>query len=338
MAKNILKRVIMSLIIPVVVYLFFFILCNATGHAGFGVGDDIKTIIYTSVFSGLIALAMSINLQTGRFDFSVGATLVLSIIIGGTIAKDMGFTAAGLLIATMIAGAIIGAISGLVYILLGLTPMVVSLGLAMIYEAVGFVFSNAKGIRLIGKTDMLKFASFPNALILIIIVVAIMVIIMDYTKLGYNWKALQTGQKIATDVGINEKKNALICYIIAGVLLGIAGCVFISKYGIVDPETGLSSSSYFMTAFLPLFIGGVIEKYSSKPIGIFIGAITQAFITSGLTWLGCSSSIITVLNGVIVMAFLIYSSNSYVLVEQKMFKEKLEKLKAKRLEKQSGGN
>jgi hypothetical protein len=31
-----------------------------------------------------------------------------------------------------------------------------------------------------------------------------------------------------------------------------------------------------MSAFLPIFIGGAIAKYSSKPIAIFIGAITQA--------------------------------------------------------------
>jgi ribose/xylose/arabinose/galactoside ABC-type transport system permease subunit len=44
------------------------------------------------------------------------------------------------------------------------------------------------------------------------------------------------GQKIATDLGINEKTNAVICYVIAGVLLGIAGCVYISK--IRDSHTG----------------------------------------------------------------------------------------------------
>ena len=85
-----------------------------------------------------------------------------------------------------------------------------------------------------------------------------------------------------------------------------------------------------MTAFLPMFIGGAIAKYSSHPIGVFIGAVTQAFITSGFSWLGLSSSMMTVMNGVIVMAFLIYTSNSHLLVEQKMFREKLEKARAAR--------
>ena len=328
--KKIGKNIVMSLIIPVVVYLFFFILCGVTNHAGFGVGSDLQTILYTSVYSGLIALAMAINLTSGRFDFSIGATLVLSIILGGNIAKDKGFGAAGLLLVTVLIGAVIGLVSGLVYTLLGLPPMVVSLGLAMIYEAIGFIFNKAKGVKLMGKNNMLIFARMPWALIVIAAVLVIIVILWDFTKFGYERKALASGQKISTDVGINEKKNAIICYVISGILLGIAAVVYISKYGTVSPETGLSSSSYFMTAFLPMFIGGAIAKYSSHPIGIFIGAVTQAFITSGFSWLGLSSSMMTVLNGVIVMAFLIYTSNSYLIQEKKMFREKLKKAKLAR--------
>lgn len=324
------KNVFMSLVIPAAVYLFFIIICNASGHPGFGVGSDLQTIMYTSIYSGLIALAMSINLTSGRFDFSVGATLVLAIIIGGNIAKANKWNAAGLLLITVLLGAVIGMVSGLVYVSLRLPPMVVSLGMAMIYEAIGFMFNKAKGIKLIGRSSMLVFSKLPWALVLIAVVLAVLIILWDYTKFGYEREALASGQKIATDLGVNEKKNAVICYVIAGVLLGLAGCVYISKYGTVTPETGLSSSSYFMSAFLPIFIGGAIGKYSSKPLAIFIGAITQAFFTSGFAALKFSSSMMTVMNGVIVMIFLIYTSNSYILVEQKMFREKLAKAKAAR--------
>lgn len=328
--KTVGKNILMSLIIPAVVYVFFIILCNATGHPGFGVGSDLQTIMYTSIYSGLIALAMSINLTSGRFDFSVGATLVLAIILGGNIAKEFKLGAAGLLLVTMLFGAIIGLISGLVYVQLALPPMVVSLGLAMIYEAIGFMYNKAKGVKLIGKNKMLIYSKLPWALIVIVIVLIVLTILWEYTKFGYEREALSGGQKIATDLGINEKTNAVICYVIAGVLLGIAGCVYISKYGTVTPETGLSSASYFMSAFLPIFIGGAIAKYSSKPIAIFIGAITQAFFTSGFSAMKMSSSMMTVMNGVIVMLFLIYTSNSYIFVEQRMFREKLEKAAAAR--------
>lgn len=324
------KSIIMSLAIPVVVYVFFLIITNAAGKPGYGVGPDLQTIMYTSIYSGLIALAMSVNLTSGRFDFSIGASMVLIIILGGNIAKENHWGAFGLIAVTIVIGAIVGLISGLVYVLLALPPMVVSLGLAMIYEALGFIYNRAQGVKLIGKTSMLVYSKLPWAAVVIVVVLVILVILWDFTRFGYNRKAIASGQKIATDVGINEKRNALACYVIAGILLAVAGCVYISKFGTVSPETGLSSAKYFMTAFLPMFIGGAIAKYSSHPIAVFIGAITQALITSGFSRLGFSSSLMTVLNGVIVMGFLIYTSNSYLLAEKKMFKEKLEKAREAR--------
>ena len=323
-SKKILKNIGMTLLLPVATYLFFFILTRATGHTDFGVGMDLQTIIYTAVYSCLISQALTINLQTGRFDFAIGATLVLSTIIGGDRGYKWGLGAFGMLGLVVVLAALCGLVSGLVYVILGLPPMVVSLGLAMIYEAIGFMYNNAKGVRLIGKMDYLIFSKFPNNVILMAIVLFFLVIIYDYSKIGYNRRALAGGQKISVDVGIREKKNAVYCYVIAGVLLGLAGCVYLSKYGMISPETGLSSSQYFMSAFLPMFIGSIFGRYSSQPIAVFMGAVVQAFLTSGLSALGASSSLMTVINGLVVCAFLIYSSNSYKLVEAKMFKQKME--------------
>lgn len=324
---KILKNIGMSLVVPAVVYVFFFILCNVTGHSGFGVGADLSTVVYSAIYAGLIALAMSMNLTSGRFDFSVGATLVLAGIAGGNFAYNQGFGAFGLLVCVVVCGAVIGIVSGLAYVLLGLPPMVISLGMAMIYEAIGFNLNNSNGLRLMGKTNMLIYSKPPWSIVVLAAVIILISILWHNTRFGYERAALAAGQKISNDVGINEKKNAVICYAVAGALLGTAACVYVSKYGLISASTGLSSSSYFMSAFLPMFLGGMIGRYSNHPIGIFLGALTQAFITSGLTWLGCSSSAITVINGVIVMVFLIYTSNSYKLVEAKMFKEKLRQAK-----------
>lgn len=326
-AKKIGKNIVMTLALPVFVYLFFFILCNTTGRTGFGVGADLTTIIYNAVFAGLVAQAMAINLTTGRFDYAIGAELVLACILGGNLANKAGLGPMGLLLFIVGIAVVIGLVSGLVYVTLRLPPMVVSLGLAMIYEALGFIYNKAKGVKLIGN-PMLIFSRTTNSLILTLVVLVILVIIYDYTKIGYNRRALQGGQKIAVDVGINEKRNAVSCYVIAGAMMGLAGCVYLSRNGVVAPETGLSSSSYFMSAFLPMFIGGIFGKYSSYPIAIFMGAVVQATITAGLQKMGVSSSIQTVINGLIVCAFLIYSSNSYKLVEAQLFKEKLAKAQA----------
>lgn len=325
--KKILKNIGMTIAIPVIVYLFFMIICNLAGASGFGVGDDFSTIIYTTLYTGLIALAMSYNLTCGRFDFSVGATIVLSAIVGGNIVKENHLNAWAMLALVVLIAAVLGLISGVAYVLLKIPPMVVSIGITMVYEAVGLLFNRAKGVKMIGNAALI-FSKPPYSLLIVGVALVILIFLYNFTKFGYQWKMLRSGQKIAVDIGINEKLNAVLCYVIAGVLLGLAACMYLSKFGTVAPEIGLSSSSYFMSAFLPLFIGGAIEKYSDKNIGVLMGAFTQAIITSGFAKLGLSNSLQTVLNGVIVMAFLVYTSNSYKLGLHKMYKEKLSRAMA----------
>lgn len=291
--KKILKNIGMTIAIPVIVYLFFMIICNLAGASGFGVGDDFSTIIYTTLYTGLIALAMSYNLTCGRFDFSVGATIVLSAIVGGNIVKENHLNAWAMLAIVVLIAAVLGLISGVAYVLLKIPPMVVSIGITMVYEAVGLLFNRAKGVKMIGNAALI-FSKPPYSLLIVGVALVILIFLYNFTKFGYQWKMLRSGQKIAVDIGINEKQNAVLCYVIAGVLLGLAACMYLSKFGTVAPEIGLSSSSYFMSAFLPLFIGGAIEKYSDKNIGVLMGAFTQAIITSGFAKLGLSNSLHTV--------------------------------------------
>jgi ribose transport system permease protein len=77
-----------------------------------------------------------------------------------------------------------------------------------------------------------------------------------------------------------------------------------------------------MNAFLPLFIGGSLAKYSDRNIGILVGSFTQACIISGFAILGLSSSLQSILNAGIVLVFLVFTSNSYKIAEFKRMKEK----------------
>lgn len=324
-AKNGLNTIWM----PLVVYGFFAMLCAANGKTGFGINSDWMIIIRNTVYSGMISLALSYNLTSGRFDFSIGSILILSVIMGVNITLYWGLGPIAMLLVCMLVGAVLGALSGLVYIILRLPPIVVSVGVAMIYEALGFLLNEGKGVKVISNPELPIFAKQPNITILAMIIVFVLVILLNFTKFGFDTNSLRGGQAIAVNIGINEKMNTLICYLIAGVLMAAAGVISLSILGTMSPKLGLGSSSYMMNAFLPLFLGGFLARYSDRNIGIMIGAFVQACIISGFAILGISTSLQSVLNALIVLAFLVFTSNSYKIVEFQMMKEK-------RLKAQSG--
>lgn len=318
-----LKNFLITIAAPVLVYLFFFLLTRAVNPgSSFGVGDDLRTILYNMVYSGFIALAVSYNLTSGRFDFSVGSVLILSLIAGGNFAKNMDFGPVMLVVSVVVVGMACGLVSGLIYIALRLPPMVTSLGIAMIFEAIGFSINKANGVKMLAQFDVLIWAQPKYSFLLLGVVLVVLIYLLNFTKFGYSCRSLQTGQKNAVEVGVNEKRNAVACYVIAGALMACAGVLYLSQYGYIAPQTGLSSSSFIMSAFLPMFIGQALAKYSDRNIGTVVGAFCQACLSSGLVALGLSSSMKTVMDGVVVLLFLVYTSNSYKFALRKAWREK----------------
>lgn len=320
------KRIAVCVTMPVIVYLFFALLCAALGIEGFSSWSNLQVAFRTAVYNGFITWAFAFNLGNGRFDFSIGSLMLLATVIGAQLADRLGLGAGGMLLMFVLAGAVLGFVSGVLYVVLRVSPMVSSIGVTMIYEAFTYIFTGGDGIIMIGRDDLLVFATPVVTYLLCAAGLIVVIFLSRYTLFGYNFRALGSGQAVSVSTGINEKRNAILCYVLAGILMACAGIINFSILGTCQPKTGLSSSSYMMSAFLPLFIGMYLSKYTDNNVGILIGALTQALITSGFTKLGMTSTLQSVLNAVIVLGFLFFEANSYRVMEQKTFAVKREQL------------
>ena len=103
---------------------------------------------------------------------------------------------------------------------------------------------------------------------LILVTLAEIVWLFDYSRFGYDYKALQAGQKVAVNTGIREVPNALACYGICGVLMGMVGFLSaVRSSNINGGSLNFGSIGIMFTAFLPMFIGGYIGKFSNDKLG-----------------------------------------------------------------------
>ena len=116
----------------------------------------------------------------GPFDMSVGANIVLSSIIACNASEKFGY--AGLIIAPLICGTIIGLINGVVYIKLHISSLIVTCALSLIYEAFSVYATNGKNVIL--STDYRAFGDYPVNLILALIAYLLCAFILKYTKIG----------------------------------------------------------------------------------------------------------------------------------------------------------
>lgn len=305
------KNVGMTVLIPILVYLCMHVFCKMTANVGLlAYMVDLKNLARTWVYSFCFSLAVALNFFNGRFDFSMGAQVLFGTIIGGNLGKILSSltginVGVCIIICAISVGLLMGWGIGVLFTKMRILPMVYGLGIAMILECICFASFNSNGLILFGipGAELLSELWFIGAVFLLLIL--LLSYICSYTSFGYEWRAIQGNQKIASNSGINIFKNCIICYLIAGGLAGVAGVFDAAYAGTILPELGLSTIGAVTGNLFALMLGVFIGQWSNMVVGIFCSSLSVQLITLGLAKSGLSSSIQTVIIYAIFVLFLV---------------------------------
>ncbi len=327
------KKIFGTIAIPLIVLVILEVICLVNGRQMISNVTSFKNfVIYTAIVM-ITTIALSINLNSGRFDFSLGSMALLSSVFSAKITYAILGGGAGsaimMLALNIVIGALLGLFSGAIYVLTKLPPIIVSLGVTLIFEGVLYTVTAGKYVMTeVQNASMAKFSgSWVYPLIIIAVVLLFVIVVFDHTKFGYDYNALKNGQKVAVNTGIKEVPNALLCYAICGGLMGIVGFLnTLRSSNINGGQLNFASIGIMFTAFLPMFIGGYISKYSNEKIGFLLAALCMSMLNSTFAAFSneISASMQSIINAVLLVLFLIYLNNQGLL--KKIFKP------AKRLE------
>ncbi len=324
--NNLLKRIVGTLAIPGIALAIALVFCSNQGVILFETKGNWILFLRATASVMLTTFALSLNLNSGRFDFSIGSIALVSSVISATICINTGLPTPVMLAISILAGGVLGLLSGLVYVLIKLPPIIVSLGVALFYEGLAFAITDGYGVSFVTNTELTSFAKSPFHYIGVIVVALIVFIfVFDHTKFGYEYKALVSGQKVAVNTGINEVKNAVACYAISGALMGVVGFLNATNSGTIQMALNFGSIGAMFTAFLPMFIGGFIGRFCNEKIGYLLGAVTTAIMSLTYARLMVDSSIQQIVTAVVLVVFLIYLNNENKVIELVMIKNKLKK-------------
>lgn len=329
--KRILRNTGITLAFPVAMYLLMEAVCwLGMGTHVMASVLDIKNLIRNVGISAIVAYALSFNLTSGRFDLSLGSQSLVATIIGGNIALKLGFNGIGLLLMVILFGLLFGALVGVVFIVTRVPPMVLGIGMGLIYESISFVGSGSAGLQLFGAGGM-EVLTDVNFTILILALVAVFVmVLLGSTRFSYKLRAIQGSQKIARESGINIFGNAVVCYTLAGGLVAIAGVFNTAFQGSLAPSMGFSSNGMIMANCFTMFLGGLIAKWSNSAVGILMAAITLKIFSAGLTALKLTSAVNSTINMLAFLVFLVYLANQDALKNRRAERRRVAEAKEKR--------
>ena len=249
--------------------------------------------------ASLIASAGAVGfyfvLVMGMFDFSIGAAIILASIIGCKLAASMGLGYMGLIGGCLIAGAIIGILNGFFYIKLRIPSMIVTTGLALIYEATANII--AGGVEQTLPSDLRMFGQMPGNLILALLTFAAAYFILNYTKIGTYTYAIGSNEFIAKNMGINVNKYKVLAFVISGIFFGIMSILTISYGSSMVAVTGMASMSRNFIPTMGCFFGVAFKKYGMPIQAIILGEFMINIIFYGFVALGAPTAIQDVITG-----------------------------------------
>lgn len=303
--KSILIRALKTLVFPACVCTFFAI---ATGGRIFS-ARSILVILRQSVLPAIIIMAMMPNLTLGMMDFSVGAVMVTSAIVGGNLMNRTGTGIFGLLLFSILSAVILTSLTGFLNNKLRVPILVLSLGLMLIYEALpGLIFASTDGGAII-KVQYAFLAQQPNIFIVFAVAFVIFYILINITTYGHNIRALGGNDEMARRAGLNTERIKQIGFSTSGLFVGIAGALYMASNGQVNAPGAFSSITNVMDAFLGLFLGMFLSRYCNIAVGLVVAVCTMTTMSNGLITMGLDATIRDIIKSVVLLLLLAFSGN-----------------------------
>ncbi|SEA19832.1 monosaccharide ABC transporter membrane protein, CUT2 family [Oribacterium sp. KHPX15] len=282
------------LILLLLVVLSWGIFKILTPH-NFGSFNNMLSYFQASLIASVGAVGFYFVMVMGMFDFSIGANIMLSAIVGCVFATKFGLGYFGLIIGALLCGCLVGLFNGSFYVKLHIPSMIVTTGLALIYEAVANYI--AGGVEQTLSADLRMFGQMPGDIILALVAFIVAYVFLNYTKIGTYTYAIGSNEFVAKNMGINVNKYKVLAFILSGGFLGIMAVLTISYGSSMVAVTGMASMSRNFIPTMGCFFGVAFKKYGIPLQAIIIGEFIINIIFFGFIALGAPTAIQDVITG-----------------------------------------
>lgn len=240
----------------------------------------------------LIATGQTLVILTRNIDLSVGSIVGFTAFATGSLITNMPDLNPALLVTySAILGAGFGLVNGLLVAYARVPSIIVTLATMALYRSLLVEYSDAKSITSESLPSWL--VEFPNVQIFAIgefqfragfmtavLVVVVAHILLTRLRPARQFFAVGSNPEAASMAGIDSRRVILVAFVLSGVLAGLAGFMFLARFGNITVVAGLGSELKSVAAAV---VGGVsINGGSGTVIGAFLGTILVDLIDSSL--------------------------------------------------------
>ncbi len=268
----------------------------------FGSPSNLISYFQAGLMAATGAIGFYFVMVMGMFDFSIGANIVLSAIVGCIFASKLGLGYFGLVIGSLITGALVGLLNGFLYTKLRIPSMIVTVGTALILESLANYVANGETQTL--PDNLRWFGSIGGSIVLAAAAFVVAFVLLNYTKIGTYTYAIGSNEFVAKNMGINVDKYKTIAFVISGAFFGAEAILSIGYGSSMVAVTGMSSMSRNFIPTMGCFFGLAFRKYGIPLQAIIIGEFFVNIIFYGFIALGAPTAIQDVITGLALLVII----------------------------------
>ncbi|MGB6958713.1 MAG: SMP-30/gluconolactonase/LRE family protein [Bradyrhizobium sp.] len=239
---------------------------------------------------GFIGLGMGLVVVVGGIDLSVGSMFALTDFCALYLLDVQGWPVPAVIVATLVAGGLLGAINGLLIGYLRLRAFITTLITLIIYRSafdlliqrysndIASAFPNIPAWDFIGNGDVF---GIPSVALVYLAVAVFGHIFMTRLRPGWHIMAIGGSRRSAYNSGIPVRRTIALCYVASGVLTGIGALFFAARLGTVGGDIGVGLEVIVLTATV---LGGItLGGGKGSVVKSLVGVLVVLLVTNGLT-------------------------------------------------------
>ena len=253
----------------------------------------------------LAAAAQAVVVIAGGIDLSIGSMMALTSVVAATLMDEQSPEVSIAVVAlVLIIGLLIGAVNGALVVLTRVPDIVVTLAMAFVWAGAALLVLRTPGG---GSAEWLRdlvlgpFITewIPRAAIVLAVIVAVVWIPLQRSRLGLSFYAIGSNQLAAFRSGVSVGWTKFLAYVVAGLFSALAGLMLLASTGIGTPVPG----PYTLLSVAAVVLGGVsLAGGRGGLLGPVIAVVILSLLRTDMTFMRLNTNLATVAQGVILVA------------------------------------
>ena len=250
--------------------------------------SNLVNILDQSALTAIIAMGLTFVLVTGDFDVSIGYVaslcgMVVTSLINAGWSLPMAF------VVTALVGVGIGLINGSIVTVVGVNPLVTTLGVGTVVVGISYAISGGSPIA-VNDADALLQISFTKLLgvplpVYFMAIFAVLAwILLNRTVAGMSMQAVGGNRVAARLSGLRVDGVRVAAFVIAGTGAAICGILLTTQTGSASVTAG---DGYLLSSFAAVFFGSaVLRDGKFHIVGTLVGVLTVATGFNAINMIG----------------------------------------------------